>query len=568
MQEKIWEHKSDRFKREEIIAFAKELNLPPVIAVLLLNRGINSPGIAQAYLKKSLENVHNPFLLNDMDTAVDRIIQAIQQKAKITIYGDYDVDGITSTAMLFKFLRSLDAEADYFIPDRKDGYGLNVISVNRIARGGTKLMITVDCGITSVGEVEFAKTQKMDVIITDHHTCKEELPRALAVITPKRPDSTYPFDSLAGVGVAFKLVLALAMRMGMSTKEVFMQYVDLAALGTIADVVPLEDENRIIVDKGIKALAEAKNIGIRALIAAAGMEGKTPDSTSVAFFLAPRLNAAGRLAHAKIAVELLIEEDYQKALETAGMLNETNTKRQAIERAIYEEALEQALSFEEEQMVYVLHHQGWHCGVIGIAASKICERFYRPCILIACEDGKGKGSGRSIEELNLFDALSDSEELLALFGGHAQAAGLSITEDNIEAFRIKINEYAKKLLSGKQLSPKLQIDCRISPENITMGSAKMLARLEPFGQCNENPVFSASGMTVLSATRMGADGKHLRLWLKSGSMNFNAVGFNMGDFPVREGEVIDIAFNLNINVYQGNENLQLLLKDIKKTGTR
>ncbi len=564
MQEKIWEYKSDRFKREDILDFAKELNLPPFVAVLLLNRGVSTPKLAEAYLKKSLENVHNPFLLNDMESAVDRILTAINEKEKITIYGDYDVDGITSTAMLFRFLRSVGAEVNYFIPDRKDGYGLNVIAINRIARGGTKLMITVDCGITSVGEVEFAKTQKLDVIVTDHHTCKEELPRALAVINPKRADSTYPFDSLAGVGVAFKLVLAVAIRMGMSTKDVFMQYVDLAALGTIADVVPLEDENRVIADKGIKALAETKNVGIQALLSAAGIEGKTPDSTSVAFFLAPRLNAAGRLENANIAVELLIEEDYQRAQDIAGSLNEMNIRRQAIEREIYEEALEQAMSFQDEQMIYVLSHSGWHCGVIGIAASKICERFYRPCILIACEDGKGKGSGRSIEELNLFDALSDSEELLSVFGGHAQAAGLSISEENIEAFRDRLNAYAKKQLEGKRLVPKLKIDCRLNPENITMNSAKFLSHLEPFGQGNEGPVFSASRMTVLSVTRMGADGKHLRLWLKSGGFNFNAVGFNMGDFPVREGEIIDIAFNLNINVYQGNENLQLLLKDIKK----
>ena len=297
MQEKIWEYKSEKIKKDAIIAFAEKLQLPPLIAALLLTRGINTEALAEKYLKKSLENIHNPFLLNDMDIAADRIITAINENEKITIYGDYDVDGITSTSMLYKFLRSIGADAEYYIPDRKDGYGLNIIAINKIARNGTKLMITVDCGITSVGEVEFAKTQRLDVIITDHHTCKEELPRALAVINPKRPDSTYPFDALAGVGVAFKLVLAVAMRLGLSTKDIFMEYADLAALGTIADVVPLTDENRIIVDKGIKALAAAKNIGIRALISAAGMGKKIPDSTSIAFFLAPRLNAAVRLIY-------------------------------------------------------------------------------------------------------------------------------------------------------------------------------------------------------------------------------------------------------------------------------
>lgn len=566
MQEKIWEYRNKQLKKEDVSAFAARHSLPFAIAVILMNRNVSDDDVA-AFLKKSLESVHNPFLLNDMEPAVDRIIKAVNEKEKIVIYGDYDVDGITSTATLYKFLKSISADVDYYIPDRfSEGYGINIMAVNKLARAGTKLLITVDCGITAVGEVAFAKTQGLDVVITDHHTCKEELPKAVAVINPKRNDSTYPFCGLAGVGVAFKLVLALAIRLGLNTKNVFLEYVDMVAIGTIADVVPLCDENRIIVDKGIKVIENTKNKGIRALLAASGVSGKLLDSTMLAFSVAPRLNVAGRLENAKIAVELLTCDDELRANEIAEYLNETNQKRQGIEQKIFEEAESQIESFKKEQLVYVLSYEGWHHGVIGIVASRLCERLYRPCILISCENGKGKGSGRSIEELNLFDALTDSDEVLTAFGGHSQAAGLSINEDKIDEFRERINAYAKKNLEGINLIPKIRIDCNLNGNSITMAAAKMLACLEPFGAANENPVFSALGLKVMSVNQMGAEGKHLRLRLTDGAAAFNAVGFGMGQYAdeINPGDTVNIAFTMNINVYQGTENLQLLLKDIKK----
>lgn len=567
MQEKIWEYRNKQLKKQDVAGFAARLGIPPAIAVILMNRGITSEHGVSAYMKKSLESVHNPFMLDGMEEAADRILAACENKEKIVIYGDYDVDGITSTSTLYKFLKSIDADVDYYIPDRfTEGYGVNIMAVNRLARAGVKLMITVDCGIASIGEVEFAKTQGMDVIVTDHHTCREELPKAIAVINPKRPDSSYPFDGLAGVGVTFKLILALAIRLGMNTKDVFLEYADMVAIGTVADVVPLVDENRIIVDKGIKVIENTKNKGIRALLEASGVLGKPLDSTTVAFTLAPRLNVAGRLENAKIAVELLTCEDYEKALEIAEYLNETNRRRQAIEQKITEEAEKQVASFEKEQLVYVLSSEGWNHGVIGIVASRLCERLYRPCILISCENGKGKGSGRSVEEMNLFDALSDSEELLTAFGGHAQAAGLSINDDKIGEFRERINAFAKKNIDTEKLVPKVRIDCNLDGVSINMNAAKMLARLEPFGCGNENPVFSARNLKILSANEMGAEGKHLRLRLTDGHNAFNAVGFNMGHYcdELHTGELISIAFNMNINTYQGTESLQLLLKDIKK----
>ncbi len=567
MQEKIWEYRNKQLEKEDIESFAVAMKIPPAMAVILMNRGIFSKREVGAFMKKSLENVHNPFMLDGMEEATERILSAVDTKEKIVVYGDYDVDGITATATVYKFLKSIGAEVSYYIPDRfSEGYGINILAINKMARAGVKLLVSVDCGIASIGEVEFAKTQGMDVVITDHHTCREELPKAVAVINPKRQDSSYPFDGLAGVGVAFKLVLALAVRLGMKTKDVFAEYVELAAIGTIADVMPLTDENRIIVDKGIKAVQNTQNNGIRALLASAGAGDKPLDAMSLAFIVAPRLNAAGRMEDAKIAVELLICEDYERATEIAGHLSELNKRRQEIEKTIFDEAWEQVQSFGEEQLVYVIKGEGWHHGVIGIVASRICERLYRPCILISCENGKGKGSGRSVEEMNLFDAVSDSEEILTAFGGHAQAAGISINEDKIDELRKRINVFAKNNINKEQLVPKIKIDCNLSPASISMNSAKMLELLEPFGAGNETPVFSAKDFKVLASECMGADGKHLKMRLSGGGQIFNAVGFGMGEYcgEFGQGDTVSIAFNMSVNAYRGSESLQLILKDIKK----
>lgn len=566
MQEKIWEYKSKQLNKDDILALSENYGLPTVISCILLNRGIRTNGDVTRYLKKGLDCIHNPFDFDDMDKATERILSAVDNGEKIVVYGDYDVDGITATSVLYKFLKKIGADVEFYIPDRmSEGYGVNVIAVNKLIKKGVKLFVTVDCGITSVGEVEFAKTIGADFVITDHHTCKEEIPRAVAVINPKRPDSSYGFDALAGVGVAFKLVLALCIRLGLDTKAAFMEYADLVAIGTIADVVSLLGENRVIVERGINALANTSNPGIKALLEVAGLGGKTPDSQSVAFGLSPRLNAAGRMANAGIAVELLTEENPQRAMEIAVHLDQLNRKRQDIEKKIYQEALLQAESFTQEQSVYVLSSHNWHSGIIGIVASKLSELFYRPCILISIEDGKGKASGRSIEEMNLFDALSHCEELLTAFGGHSQAAGLSISEENIDAFRTKINEYAKNCFRNKTLVPRLYIDCPVDTKDITLASAKMIARLEPFGMGNEVPVFSAKDMRVLTVQTIGQDNKHLRLYLSDGKNKFNAIGFNMGEMvkTIRAGYLADIAFSLNVNLYNGVEYLQLVLKDVK-----
>lgn len=566
MREKIWNYKNKTLSKEEIEEFSKASGLGPAMAVILMNRGIKTEKAASSYMRKSLEDIHNPFMLDDMEEAVSRVLSALEKKEKIVIYGDYDVDGITATATVYKFLKSQGADVSYYIPDRfSEGYGINVLAVNKIARSGAKLMITVDCGITAVGEVEFAKTQGLDIIITDHHSCHESLPKAVAVINPKREDSSYPFPHLAGVGVAFKLVLALGIKLGLNTRQVFMEYVDMVALGTIADVVPLVDENRVIADKGINAIENTKNKGMKALLNIAGAGGKSVDVNSVAFFASPRLNAAGRLENASLSVELMTCEDELRAKEIAEHLDDLNAKRKEIEQKIFDEAYKKAEEMPEDTLVYVIAGENWNHGVIGIVASRLSEMYYRPCILISVDEGKGKGSGRSVPEMNLFDALSDSEDLLTAFGGHSQAAGLSIAEENIGEFTKKINEFAKKNIDSTSLVPKLYIDCNLGSQSVTMQSARMLEALAPFGEGNEIPVFSMQGLKVVSVQSMGADKKHLRLRLTDKNNMFNAVGFGMGELEeeLKPGMMVNIAFNMNINTYQGSENLQLILKDIK-----
>lgn len=566
MQKKVWSYKPNSPDSEASVNLAAQFHIPRVVAALLLNRGISTEPQIRAYLQKTLDCVHNPALLPDMDKAVERINQAIENHEKITIYGDYDVDGITSTALLYDFLKSLDANVEYYIPDRiQEGYGLNIMAINRISKSGTKLMITVDCGITSVGEVSLAKAQGMDVIITDHHTCKEKLPEAAAVINPKRPDSEYPFRELAGVGVAFKLALALAVHRGIKSRDCFEQYAEIAAIGTIADVVELLDENRVIADRGLQQLQKTARPGLQALLEVAGIQHV--NATSVAFFLAPRLNAAGRLGSAQTAVRLLLCDNQEEAYTIAKELDEENRRRQMTEQQIYQEA-ENMIAADpnfQQKKVIVLAKEGWHHGVIGIVASRISEKYYRPCILISHENGVGKGSGRSVAGFNLFEALCACKDLLSNYGGHAMAAGLGLSAADLEAFSAKINTYAKTHLTEDLLVRRISIDCKLKPADVSIQSIALLSRLEPFGAGNEKPVFSITGLVVQNVAAMGIDNKHLRLQLSGGEQKLSAVGFGMGTLAeaLRQGDRVDVVFTMEINSYQGIDRPQLLLKDIR-----
>ena len=567
MQKKNWIYASKKLERERVLEFSEKYNLPASMSAVLLNRGIDSEEKLRAFLKKPLSGVHNPMGLGDMEAAAERIKTAIENKEKIMIYGDYDADGVTATSILYMFLEDMGADVDYYIPDRlSEGYGMNIRAVNRISKTGTKLIITVDCGITSVGEVELAKAQGMEVIVTDHHTPQEKLPDTL-IINPKREDSEYEFDSLAGAGVAFKLILACGMLFGKKTADVFNKYVEIAAIGTIADIVPLVDENRIIADRGIKALATTQNQGLVSLMELAGVKPGSLNSTSVAFGISPRINAAGRMGSAKTAVELLLsktpEEGYKKALELDGL----NRTRQNVEREIYNDAIskiEADVNFPKKRVI-VLWGKGWHHGVIGIVAAKICERYYKPCIMISEENGLGTGSARSIPELNIFDAISDSKELLTKFGGHSQAAGLSLSAADFEEFEKRINKYAEGVLGDAEPIKTVEIDCRITTKDISIEYIKMLERFEPFGTDNEKPVFALLGAKVSGIGKMGADGKHLRLNIADYGRFINCVGFGMGDVAdeIGDGDICDIAFTMEINDFRGEKSIQLMLKDIR-----
>lgn len=568
MKEKKWIYKTDINDRNKIFEFAGENSIPPVIATLLFNRGIKTTEKMCAFFSRSAKDIHNPLSLNDCEKAAERIIAAIKNKEKIAVYGDYDVDGITSTALLYDFLKQMEADVSYYIPNRvSEGYGMNIVAVNKLIKNGVKLLITVDCGITAVGEVEFSNLQKTDVIITDHHTCKEKLPRASAVINPKRHDNEYPFEMLAGVGVAFKLMLCVVMKMNLNTTEYLDKYSDLTAIGTVSDLVSITGENRSIVYRGMQNIKKCPRVGIAALLDKAGIDYKSLKSTDIAFGIAPRLNAAGRMGSAELGLKLLLSNNIEEASKYAELLNSENEKRRGIECEIYNEALSQInsdINFSAKKVI-VVSGKEWHEGVIGIVASRLTEHFYRPAIVLSENKGVCKGSGRSIPGFDLFEALSSCKDVLSDFGGHSSAAGLSLGAADIDKFIADINKYANTVLKESDMIPRIQIDCELSASSPSIELVKAMSVFEPYGEDNEVPVFSMKHAAVSYISRIGHDKSHLRMTVVKNAKQFNCVGFKMGDFAdyINTGDNIDIAFNIDINKYKGNEYLQFLLKDIK-----
>ncbi len=568
LQKKEWvlRNKSSVVQDAEVIRkISQEHGIPPLVTKILLSNQIES--IAQ-YLDPSPEKLCDPFLMKGMEQAVLRIEKALQGQERILIYGDYDVDGITSTAIMVRFLRENGgAFVSYRIPDRmKDGYGLKASAIDFCKAEGITLLITVDCGITSCDEVAYGKENGVDIIITDHHECKAQIPDAVAVLNPKQTDCGYPFKNLAGVGVAFKLLHALVRHLGLEEKKFLASYVDIVSLGTIADVMPLVGENRILVKHGLETLVHTENVGLNALMQQAGVDGKITTGT-VGFALAPRINAAGRIDEPGIGVELLLTENKEEATDMAAFLDETNRRRQLIEQEIFDEALallaDENLAYEDD-LVLVLAKDGWHSGVVGIVASKITEKYNKPCILISGDGKDSKGSGRSIHGFNLFEALSACGEHLLKFGGHELAAGLTLCNENIEAFRRAINEYAREVTEPEDFIPRLSVDTKLPISYASLNTIDKLSVMEPFGMGNPNPVFFCTNLTVTGIRTMG-DGKHLRLSLTDGVTLAQAVGFSMGDLAekLNIGDVVDIAYHLEANVYRGERRSQLLLKDLR-----
>ena len=571
MQSKRWDVVAGDGGLEEQLAVA--LRLSRLAARLLVNRGITTIEGAQAFLNPSLQRLHDPFLMRGMAAAVERLSAGLQAQESMAIYGDYDVDGITATAVLGCFFRDIGVSVPYYLPHRmREGYGLNAEAVRQLAAQGVRLLITVDCGITGREEVQLARQLGMDVIVTDHHQIPPKLPDAVAVLNPHQDDCPYPAKELAGVGVAFKLVTALRSHLrrepGWASRlPNLRRHLDLVALGTIADIAPLTDENRILVRHGLQELTRSAKLGVQALKRVAKAEGQDVGVRQVGFGLAPRLNAAGRLAAAKAGVELLLCEDARQAEELASYLDDVNRERQVVQAQIYEEA-KGALETDgspDERWGIVLASERWHPGVVGIVASKLVEEYGRPAVLIGLEGEVGKGSGRSIAAFHLYRALVACRDHLAGFGGHEHAAGLRIERHKVAAFREAFNRVVGEHLRAADRTPILRLDAEVVLSEIDEAFMDFLTRLEPFGEGNPPPVLMARRVEVVgNPTLVGKEQQHLRLAIRQDGAVMRAIGFHMGEkLSETRQRLLDIAFTPQRHIWNDLEERQLLLQDVK-----
>ena len=593
-KEKKWIIKDDPSSAAAaaIARISDKLNIHPIVAKLLYNRGFTEERAVRAFMSMESEMLCNPFLMKDVDLGIERIHSAIENNETITVYGDYDVDGVTSVCTLYLYLKSKGARINYYIPNRSfEGYGVSNAAIDQINERGTKLIITVDTGITAIDEVEYAKTLGIDTVITDHHECHLELPDAVAVINPHRADCVYPFKELAGVGVVFKVISAYEEKYCNKSRsaaalKIISDYADLVAIGTIADVMPIKEENRIIVSYGLKMIENTLRPGLIALMDASSSKDvsrsdrqkKRSKITSgyIGFTIAPRINAAGRIKSAEIAVELFLSKNEAEAKRIADELCLANKERQSEENKIMKEAFDKIDAMDlENTPVIVLEADNWHHGVIGIVASRITEKYSKPSILISFEgnegdspspDDVGKGSGRSIKGLNLVDALCYCSEHLVKFGGHELAAGLSVTRGELDNFRQAINDYARKNLSDDDMIPTLEADCIIDFKDANLTFVQQLQKLEPYGPGNLMPAFVMRDIWVNEISSV-SDGKHTRLILSNGQTTITAMYFSNSpeSLGIFNGDKIDVLFNLDINEWLGKRSVQLIVKDVKLT---
>lgn len=558
---KKWEYYGkDEQKVEQI---QKEFGLSRLLATILVNKGLENKQEIDVFLNPTRKDFHDPYLMPDMEIAVKRIMQAIDNKEKVIIYGDYDVDGITSITVLKKFLADRGLEVDSYIPNRLDeGYGLNKAAIDKIVAEGYQLMITVDCGISGIEEIDYANSLGLETIVTDHHEPADVLPNALAVVDAKRKDNKYPNNQLAGVGVVFKLIQAISQVNNLEEKE-YLKYLDIVCVGTISDIVPLVNENRVIAKLGLKLVEVTKNVGLRALLTSIGY--KRIDSSAISFGIAPRINACGRMGHEQEALKLFLTDNIVEATEITKKLNEYNKERQDIEKRIFNEVLAKIEKSEKDKPCIVLADENWHHGVIGIVSSKVTEMYYKPSILICFEDGEGKGSGRSIPGFDLHDALSKCDKHIDRFGGHSMAIGISVSKDNYNSFKEEFEEFVGNT-NINELIPVIKVDEEVTSKDISVNIVKELSMLEPFGEANKMPIFMYKNLKI-SSIRALSDGKHLKLSLKDEGAIIDAIGFNMGylvdDFLL--GDKVDVLGNLEINSFNGRESVQINLKDLRKS---
>ena len=551
-------------EQEKINEISNKYNITKLLAQILVNRGITEEKEISTFLEPTRNDFYDPFLLPDMEKAVDRIIEAINNQEKVMIFGDYDVDGITSVTVLKKFLKERGLETGYYIPNRlEEGYGLNKEAVEKIIEQGYTLIITVDCGISGIEEIEECNKLGVQTIVTDHHEQGENIPNAYAVVDAKRKDNKYPFRELAGVGIVFKLIQAISTKLTLEEKE-YLKYLDIVAVGTISDIVPLINENRVIAKLGLMLIKMTKNIGLRELIIASNY--KQIDSNTISFGIAPRINACGRMGHQEEALKLFLTDNIVEAKEITNKLNKYNSERQEKEGNIFKQALEKLQTENiENRNTIVLGGDNWYHGVIGIVASKLTESFFKPTILVCFEGEEGKGSGRSIPSFDLHEALSYSGNYLEKFGGHAMAVGLTLKKENFESFKEKFEEFAEQK-NIKQIIPTIKIDCEISKNDLKLETVEELKKLEPFGEKNQRPCFVYKGLKI-NSIRALSEGKHLKLSLRDDNQLIDAIGFNLGhladEFLI--GDKVDIVGILEINEYNGIKKVQINLKDIMKS---
>ncbi len=550
----------------------REFKCSEVIANVLATRGFTSKENTKDFFQPDLTCLHDPYLMKDMNCAVERILENIKSNVPILVFGDYDVDGTTGTALLYIALKKIGGIVHTYIPNReKEGYGLSKDGILHAKNTGANLLITCDCGINANEQIQFAAENGIEVIVTDHHMPDDDnLPDALAILNPKQRACNYPFKGLCGCGVAFKLAVALIKALGMSLEEIY-PLLELVTLGTIADMMPILDENRVIVSAGLRRMEFTKNLGLRHLLEQSGLGGKSPSVVQLVFGVAPKINAAGRLGDANRSVTLLTTEDDSVAMEHADVLFSENNLRKDIQNSVVEEALRMvnaSVNLKKDRAIILPGH-GWHPGVVGIVASKIKEEFHRPAIVISIdENGVGKGSARSIPGFDLYTALTKTSEYLEGYGGHPMAAGLTVLESKLDAFRQAFVTYASKILKEKDLIPTITLDGEMKLKDINTRFMNFLDKLAPYGPGNMRPKFAVRGVDVVGNPRIIGNGNHLRFRVRKRQTTFDAIGFNMSHYYEKliKGFPVDLAFVVELNEWQGQSNLQLNIRDIKLTG--
>jgi single-stranded-DNA-specific exonuclease len=548
-------------------SLADTLNISEVLSSLLILRKIKNFNQAKTFFRPSLDSLNDPFLMDGMEVATYRLIKALTENQLICIYGDYDVDGTCSTALLYLFLKELGANVEYYIPQRlTEGYGLSQSGIDNVKSKGTSLLITVDCGITAIDETLYANDLGIDVIICDHHQPKDIIPAALAVLDPLKPNCNYPFKYLSGAGVAFKLAQGVAERIG--KRELPLQYLDLVAMAGAADIVPLVDENRVLVKEGLNMINTNPRPGVEALIESSNMVPGSLTSGQIVFTIAPRINAVGRLGDAQRAVELLITNDKVQALELAQILETENYQRRKIDEDTFDSALdivENSLDLNEDTAI-ILHQEKWHPGVIGIVASRLVEKYYRPTIMLTTVDGIAKGSARSISNFNIYEALKKCGDLLIHFGGHQAAAGLAVEVDKLDEFKLKFNQIVKESMNEDDLLPEIHIDSKLKFSEISPKFLKIIDQFAPFGPGNMRPVFLSEDVEIVNTPRI-VGLNHIILSLRQSGCDkvFDCIGFNMADSmeTVRSCSSIDVVYTIDKSVRDGRTFPQFKLKDIK-----